>query len=66
MGGMVWVLYMKPVLLAKHKSCCGCISMGGTFQATARFQDSGIFQRAIKMAFRCILSVNYHLSGFKL
>ena len=41
-------------------------SMGGTFQATARFQDSDSFQKATKMALRCILSVNSHLSGFKL
>ena len=41
-------------------------SIGGTFQAIARFQDSDISQKAIKMALRCNLSVNSHLSGFKL
>ena len=40
--------------------------MGGTFQAAAGFQDWGIFQKAITMAFRYILSVNSHLSGFRL
>ena len=34
------------------------LSVGVTFQATAGFQDSDIFQKAIKMAARCILSVN--------
>ena len=42
------------------------MSMDGTFQATAGFQDSDVFQKAIKMSLRCILSVNSHLSGFKL
>ena len=42
------------------------VRMGGTFQATARFQDSDIFQKAIEVALRLILSVNSHLSGFKL
>ena len=36
-------------------------SWGGTFQATAGFQVSGVFQEAVKWAFRCILSVNSHL-----
>ena len=27
--------------------------------------DSDIIQKAVKMAFRGILSANYHLSGFK-
>ena len=40
--------------------------MVGTFQATAGFQDSDVFQKAIKMVLRCILSVNSHLSGFNL
>ena len=40
--------------------------MGGTFQATAGFQDSDIFQKAVKLVFRCIVSVLSHLSGFKL
>ena len=40
--------------------------MGGTFQATARFQDLNIFHKAIKVVLRYILSVNSHLSGFKL
>ena len=31
--------------------------MDGTFQATAGFQNSDIFQKAVKMAWRCILSV---------
>ena len=35
-------------------------------QATTEFQDSDIFQKAIEMTFRCILSVNSHLSGFRL
>ena len=39
---------------------------GGTFEATARFQDSGTFQKAVIKALRCILSVNSHLPGFKL
>ena len=40
--------------------------MDGTSQATAWFHDSDIFQKAVKMALGCILSVNSHLSGFKL
>ena len=40
--------------------------MGETFQATAGFQDSNILQKAMKMALRCNLSVNAHISGFKL
>ena len=40
--------------------------IGRTFQATARFQDSDIFQKAIKMVLMCILSVNYHFSRVKL
>ena len=39
--------------------------MAGTFAATARFQDSS-FQKAVKIVLRCILSVIFHLSGFKL
>ena len=31
--------------------------LDGTFQATARFQDSNSFQKAIKMVLRCIFSV---------
>ena len=31
--------------------------MGGTFQATVGFQDSNLFQKAIKMALRCILPI---------
>ena len=48
-------------------------AMSGKFQATAGFQDvdddgtdDDIFQKALKMALRCILSVIFHLSGFKL
>ena len=37
--------------------------MGGTFQATAKFQDSDFFQKAVKMVFRFILSI---ISGFRL
>ena len=37
------------------------LAKGGTFQATAGFQDSDIFQKAMKMALRCSLSVNPHL-----
>ena len=33
-------------------------------QATAGFQDSDIFQKALKMALRCILSVNSPKLGF--
>ena len=40
------------------------LCIDGTFQAAARFQDSNIFQKAIKMVLKCILSVNSHLSGF--
>ena len=40
--------------------------MDGTIQATARFQDSDFFRKAVKMVLRCILSVIFHLSGFKL
>ena len=40
--------------------------MGGTFHATARFQDSDFFEKAIKMLLRCILSVIFQPSGFKL
>ena len=42
------------------------IGMVGTFQVTASFQDSDIFQKATKMFLRCILIVNSDLSGFKL
>ena len=41
------------------------IDMGGTSQATAGFQDSDFFQKAIQMALRRTLSVNSHLSGFE-
>ena len=37
-------------------------SVGGAFQATAGFQDSEVFQKAMKMALKCSLSVNSHLS----
>ena len=54
-------------------SCCGKPvertdenSMGGTFQATAGFQDSDVFQKALKMVLRSILSASFHLSGFTL
>ena len=40
--------------------------VGCTFWATVGFQDSGIFQKAIKQALRCIQSVNSQLSGFRL
>ena len=40
--------------------------MDGTFQITAGFQDSDIFQKAIEMVLRCILGVISHLSGFKI
>ena len=36
--------------------------IGEAFQATTRFKDSDIFQTAIQMALRCILSVNSFLS----
>ena len=40
--------------------------MDGTFQATAGFVDSDMFQKAVQMALRsCILSVNSDLSGIK-
>ena len=42
------------------------VCMGGTFQTTARFQDSDSFQKALKMVLRCILSVIFHLLGFRL
>ena len=45
---------------------CGAMNMDGTFQATARFEDLDIFQKATKMALRCTLSMNSNLSGFKL
>ena len=35
---------------------------GGTFQATTGFQDSDLFQKAMKMASGCTLSVTSHLS----
>lgn len=41
-------------------------AVDGTLQATARFQLSDFFQKAIEVLFRCILSVVLHLSGFKL
>ena len=41
--------------------------MGGTFQATAGFQDSVfVFQKAIKVVLRCILSVIFRLSEYNL
>ena len=40
--------------------------IGGTFQTTARFQDSDFLQKAIKMVLRWILIVIFNLSGFKL
>ena len=41
------------------------ICMDGTFHATGGFQDSDVFQKAIRMALtlRCILSVKCQLSG---
>ena len=42
------------------------VCSGGTFQATARFQDSALFQKSIKMVLRCIFNVIFHVSGFKL
>lgn len=39
--------------------------MGGTSQASAWFQDSGILQKALKMGLRCILGVISHFSGFQ-
>ena len=45
---------------------CAFVTLDGTCQATARWQDSDTFQKAIEMALRCILKVNSHLPGFKL
>ena len=50
------------------------LSMGGTFRAPAEFQDSDFvfvflflfLEKAIKMLLRCILSVIFHPSRFKL
>ena len=39
--------------------------MVGTIQATARFQDSNFFQKAIKMVLTGILNVIFPLSGFR-
>ena len=58
--------------MQKRSSCyavkliCVFAYMGRTFQATAGFQDSDIFQKAIEMILRCILGVISHLSGFKI
>ena len=41
-------------------------TMGGTVPDKARFQDSDVFQKAIKMVLKCILNVILHHSGFKL
>ena len=41
-------------------------SRGVTFQATARFEDSDFFQKAVTIALRGFFSGNSHLSGFKL
>ena len=52
--------------LASESGVSSDPSVGGTSQAAAGFLDSDIFQRAIKMALRCSLSTNSHISGFKL
>ena len=39
---------------------------GGTFQATARFQESDFFQEAVRMCCWDVFGVDFHLSGFKL
>ena len=52
---------LKPVVHKAEETC-----VGGTFQATAGFQDSDMFHKGIKMALRCSLSANSHLSEFKL
>ena len=36
------------------------------FPGHSQFQNSDIFQKAVNMAYRSILSVNSHLPGFKL
>ena len=41
-------------------------NMGRTFLAMAQYQDRSFFQKAIKIALRCILNVILHLLGFKL
>ena len=40
--------------------------MDGTFQAAVGFLESDFFQTAIKMVWRCIFSLIFHLSGLKL
>ena len=41
-------------------------SMDETFQATAGFQDSDFFHKAVKMVLRCILSMISHLQDSNL
>ena len=55
-------VYIHVCMHDKLASIC----TDGTFQATAGFQGSVSFQKAIKMVLRCNLSVNSRLSGFKL
>ena len=40
--------------------------MGRTFQATDGFQDLDFFQKAMKMVWRCILSVIFYLGDSNL
>ena len=51
-----------PFFMLGHLDEC----MGGTLQASAGFQDSDFFHKGIKLVSRCILSVIFHPSGFKL
>ena len=50
--------YIHGVCVCVCVYMCVCV-MGGTFQATAGFQEADIFQRAIKMVLRCILSCDF-------
>ena len=60
---LCYVTDEQKLLQTWSKGLCA-VCMGGTFQATTGFQDSDFIQKAVKIALRCILRVNSHLSGF--
>ena len=68
-----WSLTVPPVNSTGFSQDDKCITtypkfMDRTFLATAGLQDLDLFffKKAMKMVFKCILSVIFHLSGFKL
>ena len=58
-------IFQKGDLVQYNQFTLLC-TVGWDFLGCSWFQSSDIFQKAIKMALGSILSVNSHLSGFKL